>query len=190
MAQEMDMSPYSPSLSPPLLGSRTKDSAQRKRRGERRINKGRTVSPDMGRGENLIKEVAKDVGCIIINNNDIVGDSNEEACIESSGFCMPCPDNKYKGSFIAVIGGGGLINSGSLSNIGNEDDTSNNAALGFATVDDNNKKWHKEEAEDMHGRLYSWISIWKREAHLIVMIIVEVQGDDLRRFDKHIKRAT
>jgi hypothetical protein len=51
---------------------------------------------------------------------------------------MPHPDNKYKGSFIAVIGGGGLINSGLLSIIGNKDDTSNNKALGFTTVDDNN----------------------------------------------------
>jgi hypothetical protein len=30
----------------------------------------------------------------------------------------------------------------------------------------------------------------KGKAHLIVMIIVEVHGDDLRRFDKHKKRAT
>jgi hypothetical protein len=90
----------------------------------------------MGRGENLIKEVAKDFGCIIINDNNIVDDSNEEVCIESSGFCVPHPDNKYKGSFIAVIGTGGLINSGSFSNIGNKDNTSNKGALGFTTVDD------------------------------------------------------
>ncbi len=83
-----------------------------------------------------------------------------------------------------------MINSGSLSNIGNEDNTSNDDALGFTTVDDNNKKWHKEEAEDMHAIPYSCISIWKGEAHLIVIIIVEVQGNDLRRFDKHKKRAT
>ncbi len=190
MAKEMDMLLYSPSPSPLLLGSRTKDSAQRKQRGERRKNTGRTISPDMGRGENLIKEVAKNVGCIIINDNNIIVDSNEEACIESSGFCVPRPDKKYKGSFIAVIGGGGLINSGLLSDIGNEDDTSNDNVLGFTTVDHNNKKWHKEEAEDMHARPYSCISIRKGEAYLIVMIIVEVQGDDLRRFDKHKKRAT
>ncbi len=83
-----------------------------------------------------------------------------------------------------------MINSGLLSNIGNEDGISNDYVLGFTTVDDNNKKWHKEEAEDMHVRLYSCISIWKGEAHLIVMIIVEVHGDDLRRLDRHKKRAT
>ncbi len=60
LAREMDISPYSPSPSPSLLGSCTKDSAQRKRRGARRTNTGRTVSPDMGRGKNLIKEVAED----------------------------------------------------------------------------------------------------------------------------------
>jgi hypothetical protein len=77
MAKEMDMLPYSLSPSPSLLGSCTKDSAQRKWRGKRRTNTGRTVSPNMERGENLIKEVAKDVGCIIINDNNIVDDSND-----------------------------------------------------------------------------------------------------------------
>ncbi len=182
------MSPYSLFPSPLLLGSHTKDSAQRKQRGEKITNTGRTISLDMGRGENSIREVAKDIGCIIINDTNIIDDSNEEVCIEISGFCMSHPDSKYKGSFIAVIGGGGLISSGLLSNIGNKDDTSN--ALGFTTIDDNNKKWHKEEAKDMHARPYSCISIWEGEAHLILMIIVEVQGDDPRRFDKHEKRAT
>ena len=77
-----------------------------------------------------------------------------------------------------------------FSNIGDVDNTSNGNALGITAVDDNNKKWHMEEAEYMHARPYSCICIWKGEAHLIVMIIVEVQGDDLRRFDKHKKRAT
>jgi hypothetical protein len=96
MAKEMDMLPYSPSPSPSLLGSHTKEPACRKWRGKRRTNTGRTVRPDMGRGKHLIKEVAEDTsarphscnGCIIINNNNIVDDSNEKACIESSGFCM------------------------------------------------------------------------------------------------------
>jgi hypothetical protein len=43
------------------------------------------------------------------HNTDIADDSNEEVCIESSGFWVPCPDNKYKGSFIAVTGVSGLI---------------------------------------------------------------------------------
>jgi hypothetical protein len=36
----------------------------------------------------------------------------------------------------------------------------------------------------------SFVHTWEREAQLILKIIVEVQGADLRRFDKHKKRAT
>jgi len=50
-----------------------------------------------------------------------------------------------------------LIYSRLLSNIGNKDDN-NDCALGFRKVDDNNKTWNKEEAEDMSGtRPYSCI---------------------------------
>jgi hypothetical protein len=101
----------------------------------------------MERGKNLIKEVAEDayarphccIGCIVINDNNIVDDSNEEVCIESSGFCLPHHDIKYKGGFITVKGGGGLIYTRSLSNIGNEDYTSNDDAHGITAVDDNKK---------------------------------------------------
>jgi hypothetical protein len=125
----------------------------------------------MGRGKNLITEVAEAedmcarlhscIGCIIINDNNIVDDSNKEACIESSDFCVPPPDIKYKGKFITMKGGDGLIYTGSLSNIGNEDNTSNDDALGITAEDDNNKRWNKVEAEDMCMRPYSCISIWK-----------------------------
>ncbi len=70
------------------------------------------------------------------------------------------------------------------------DNTSNGNALGITAVDDNNKKWHMEEAEYMHARPYSCICIWKGEAHLILKIFVEAQGADQRRFDKLKKRAT
>ena len=36
----------------------------------------------------------------------------------------------------------------------------------------------------------SFVHTWEGEAQLILKIIVEVQGADLRRFDKHKKRAT
>ncbi len=98
--------------------------------------------------------------------------------------------NKYKDSFIVVIGGGGVIYSGLLSNIGNKDDTSNNNALCITTVHDKYKKWNNKEAEDTRARPYSCISIWKGEAHLILKILFKVQGADLGRFDKHKKRAT
>ncbi len=151
MAKEMDMLPYSPSPSPSLLGSHAKDSAQRKWRGKRRTNTGRTISPNMRRGKDLIKEVAEDactmphscIGCIVINDNNVVDDSNEEVCIESSCFCVPHPDIKYKSSVITVKGGDGLIYTGSLSNIGNKDNTSNDNSLGITAVDDNSKKGNK-----------------------------------------------
>ncbi len=72
-----------------------------------------------------------------------------------------------------------MIYSGSLSNIGNEDDTSNNNALGITTVHDNYKKSNNEEAEDTRARPYSCISIWKGEAYLILKILLEVQGAGL-----------
>jgi hypothetical protein len=57
----MDMLPYSsPSPSPQQRGSCTKTSAQRKRKGKRRKRTGKTVSFDVGSGEKLIKEEAKD----------------------------------------------------------------------------------------------------------------------------------
>ncbi len=98
--------------------------------------------------------------------------------------------SKYKGSFIAMIGGGGVIYSGLLSNIGNKDNTSNDNALGITTFHDNYKKWNNKEAEDTRTRPYRCISIWKGEAHFILKIILEVQGADMWRFDKHTKRAT
>ena len=36
----------------------------------------------------------------------------------------------------------------------------------------------------------SFVNTWEGEAQLILKIIVEDQGADLRRFDKHKKRAT
>ena len=36
----------------------------------------------------------------------------------------------------------------------------------------------------------SFVHTWEGEAQLILKLIFEVQGADLRRFDKHKKRAT
>jgi hypothetical protein len=36
----------------------------------------------------------------------------------------------------------------------------------------------------------SFVHTWEGEAQMILKIIVEVQGADRRRFDKHNKRAT
>jgi hypothetical protein len=57
----MDMLPYSPLCpSPQQRGSRTKTSSQRKWKRKRRKRTGKTVSFDMGSGDKLIKEEAKD----------------------------------------------------------------------------------------------------------------------------------
>ncbi len=57
----MDMLPYSsPSPSPQQHGSHTKTSAQRKQKEKKRKTTRKTVSFDVGIGEKLIKEEAKD----------------------------------------------------------------------------------------------------------------------------------
>ncbi len=59
--QEINMLPYSsPSPSPQQCGCHTKSSAQRKQKGKRRKRTGKTVRFDVGSGEKLIKEEAKD----------------------------------------------------------------------------------------------------------------------------------
>jgi hypothetical protein len=180
MAKEIDILPYSPSPSPSLLGSCTKKSSRREWRGKRRTNTGRTVSPNMGRGNNLIKELAEDT---FARRTVALGASTSMTTI-SLMIVMRRHALKVVGSFITVKRGGGLIYTGSLSNIGNKDNTSNDDALGITAVDDNNKRWNKVEAEDMHAIPYHG------EAQLIYKIFVEAQGADLRRFDKHEKRAT
>jgi hypothetical protein len=83
--QEMDMLPYSsPSPSPQQRGSRTKTSAQRKRKGKKRKRTGKIVSFDVGSGEKLIKEEAKDAcarlhsGIRLFLINEVNEDSMEE----------------------------------------------------------------------------------------------------------------
>ncbi len=83
--QEMDMSPYSsPSPSPQQRGSRTKASAQRKRKGKRKKRTGKTISFDVGSGEKLIKEEAKEAcarphsGIRLFKINEVNKDSIEE----------------------------------------------------------------------------------------------------------------
>jgi hypothetical protein len=81
----MDMSPYSsPSPSPQQHGSCTKTSAQRKQKGKRRKRTGKTINCDVGSGEKLIKEEAKDPcarphsGIRLYVINEVNKDSMEE----------------------------------------------------------------------------------------------------------------
>jgi hypothetical protein len=81
----MDMLSYSsPSLSSQQHGSCTKACAQRKQKGKRRTRTGETVSFNVGSGENVIKEEAKDVcarphsGIRLFVINEVNKDSMEE----------------------------------------------------------------------------------------------------------------
>jgi hypothetical protein len=127
-AKEMDM-PSSPSPSPHQHGSCTKTSAQRKWKGKRGKRTGITVSCNVGSGEKLMKEEAKDacarphsgIRLYVINevnedileeedndkrkqtNNDTAND-NKEASIGGGGFSMPSLDN-CKGCIDSTIRG-------------------------------------------------------------------------------------
>ncbi len=81
----MDMLPYSsPSCSLQQRGSRTKISAQRKQKGKRRKRTGKITGFDVGSGEKLIKEQAKDAcarlhsGIRLFVINEVNKDSMEE----------------------------------------------------------------------------------------------------------------
>ena len=180
------MLPYSLSLSPSLFGSFTKNSGQRKRRGERRTNTGGLVSPIMGRGEKLIKEVAKDacvrLDSIGIDNDDKVstveskeGSSkardiaigNKEACIEVVSSCVTSLDIR-KGVDDST-GAGRMVGSRS-----------------FYPIDVN----HACIMTNIVVSPASFGHTWEGEAQLILKIFAEVQGADLRRFNKHKKRVT
>ncbi len=100
-------------------------------------------------GKLLIEVEAEDVclgshgenGRINIDNDEDKNEDNTKILSRVQGADLRrFGKNKYKSSFIAVIGGGGVIYSGSLSNIGKEDDTSNDNALGITTVHDKYKK--------------------------------------------------
>jgi hypothetical protein len=128
-AKEMDMLLSSPSPSPQQRGFCTKTSAQRKWKGERRKRTGKTVSCNVGSGEKLIKEEAKDecarphggIRFYVISevnednkeeednnkrnqtNNETAND-NKEASIGGGGFSMPslnnCIDYTIKGGLL------------------------------------------------------------------------------------------
>ncbi len=134
-AKEMDMLPSPLSLSPQQCGSRTKTSAQRKWKGKRRKRTGKTVSCNVGSGEKLIKEEAKDacarphsgIRLYVINKvnknnteeedndkrnqtNNETANNNKEASIGGGGFSMPSLNN-CKGCIDSMIRGGLLMDS-------------------------------------------------------------------------------
>jgi hypothetical protein len=170
-AKEIDM--LTPSISPQQRRSHTKNSAQRKRSKTRRIMTGKPILCDVGSGERLIEEEAKDtcarphsgIRLSVIdkvyndsteedNNNERhktnneITNSNEEASIGGSGFSVPSPDDNCEAGVDSAIGGGFLIDSRPSSDAFNEDDNSNDSTSGIRGLNNKDKILIEEEAED------------------------------------------
>ena len=200
-AQEMDMSPYSFSLPPTAWVSGTKSSAQKKRRKTRSKRAGIFISCAVGSGETIIKEEAKNEcarphsGIRLpvtdeVDNDSMMGDDdnnrnktdnetangNKEMSIGGSGVSLHSPGYNCKGcivlnihSFDESTGAGGMFGSRPVYPI---------------------SVTHACMLTNIVICPVSFVHTWEGEAQLILKIIVEVQGADLRRFDKHKKRAT
>jgi len=201
--QEMDMSPYSLSLPPTAWVSGTKSSAQKKRRKTRSKRAGIFISCAMGCGETIIEEEAKNecarphsgIRLPVIDEVDndsmmMMGDDdnnrnktdnetangNKEMSIGGSGFSLHSPGYNCKGGIVLNIhsfdestGAGGMFGSRPVYPI---------------------SVTHACMLTNIVICPVSFVHTWEGEAQLILKIIVEVQGADLRRFDKHKKRAT
>ena len=205
----MDMSLYSLSLPPTAWVSSTKSSAQRKRRKKRSKSAGTFTSCAVGSGEKIIKEEAKNscarphsgsgVRLSVIDKVDsdnMKGDDDNERnktdnepangdkkmSIGGRGFSLHSPGYNCEGGIVLNIhnnnickgvdestGAGGMFGSRSVYPI-----SVNNACM----------------LTNIVVCPVSFVHTWEGEAQLILKIIVEVQGADLRRFDKHKKRAT
>ena len=206
-AQEMDMLPYSLSLPPTARVSHTKNSAQRKQRKTRSKRAGKSISCAVGSGETIIKEEAKNecarphsgIRLSVIDevdNDSMEGrddnernktdneteNGNKEMSIVGSGFSLHSPGYNCEGGIVLNIhnnniregvdesaGAGGMFGSRPVYPI-----SVNHACM----------------LTNIVVCPVSFVHTWEGEAQLILKIIVEVQGADLRRFDKHKKRAT
>jgi hypothetical protein len=170
-AKEMDMS--TPSPSPQQCRSCTKNSAQRKQSKTRRKMTGKSILYNVGSGERLIDEEAKDtcarlhsgIRLSVINEvdddstekdnnnerhkiNNETTHSNKEASIGGSGFSVPSPDDKCKAGVDSAIGGCFLINFQPSSDAFNEDDNNNDSTSGICRLNNEDKILIEEEAED------------------------------------------
>ena len=194
-AQKMDMSPYSLYLPPPAWVSGTKSSAQKKRRKTRSKRAGIFISCAVGSGETIIKEEAKNectrphsgIRLPVINevdNDSMMGDDdnnrnktdnetangNKEMSIGGSGFSLHSPGYNCKGGIVLNIhsfdestGAGGMFGSQPVYPL---------------SVN------HAYMLTNIVVCPVSFVHTWEGEAQLILKMIVEVQGADLRRFDK------
>jgi hypothetical protein len=202
----MDMSPYSLSPPPTAWVSGTKCSAQRKQRKTRSKRAGTFISCAVGSGEKIIKEEAKNAcarhSCIRlsvideVDNDSMEGrdddernktdneteNGDKEMSIGGSGFSLHSPGYNCEGGIVLNIhnnnihegvdestGAGGMFGSRPVYPI-----SVNRACMLTSIV----------------VCPVSFAHTWEGEAQLILKIFVEVQGADLRRFDKNKKRTT
>jgi len=205
-AQVMDSS----SLSPQQHGSRTKNSAQRKRSKTRWKKTGKFILCDVGSGERLIEEEAEDtcaspyryqptttldVLATTHSTNDEITNSNEEASIGGSGFSVPSPDDNCEAGVDPAIGGGYLIVSRPSSDAYNKDDNDNDSTCGIRGINNEKKILVEEEAEDA-----CVVSPREKSRRIDIgndedakdeddnELLLKVQGADLKRSDKYRKR--
>jgi hypothetical protein len=111
----------------------------------------------------------------------------------SSDFFLSSPNEDHKGG---IIGGGGMIDPQSLCSDGN-DYAQYKACIGRDGLSLNPHDcmcfvYSSREGGDtiLVVHFKSVVSSWEREDNWILKIIDKIQGADLRRFNKHKKRAT
>jgi len=170
-AQEMDMLHYSLSLPPTAWVFGTKSSAQRKQRKTRSKRAGTFISCAVGSGVKIIQEEAKNV-CAMPHSGIRLSVINK---VDNDS--MKGDDDIKKNDKEMSIGGRGFsLHSPSYN------------CKGGIVLNIHNDNIH--EGIDESAGAGGFVHTWEGEAQLILKIIVEVQGADLRRFDKHKKRAT
>jgi hypothetical protein len=203
----MDMLPYSLSLPPTAWVSGTKSSAQRKRRKISSKRAGTFISCAMGSGETIIEEEAKNACArphsgirlsVIdeVDNDSMEGDDdnernktdnetangNKEMSIGGSGFSLHSPGYNWEGGIALNIHNNNIHE-------GVDESTGACGMFGSRPVYPISVN-HACMLTSIVVCPMSFVHTWEGEAQLILKIIVEVQGADLRRFDKHKKRAT
>jgi hypothetical protein len=107
---------------------------------------------------------------------------NKEMSIGCSGFSLHSPGYNCKGSIVLNVHNNNICE-------GVDKSTGAGGIFGSQPVYPISVN-HACMLTNMVVCPVSFVHTWEREAQLILKIIVEVQGADLRRFDKHKKRAT
>jgi hypothetical protein len=203
----MNMSPYSLSPPPTAGVSRTKNSAQRKRRKTRSKRAGKFISCTVGSDETIIKEEVKNACArshsgirpsVIdeVDNDSMKRDNDNERnktdnetangekkmSIGGSGFSLHSPGYNCEGGIVLNIHNNNIRE-------GVDKSTGAGGMFGSRPVYPISVH-HACMMTTIVVCPVSFVHTWEGEAQFILKLIVEVQGADLRRFDKHKNRAT